>query len=475
MNTVEQSKNSQVVFDSRKTPYTLKKKLGEGGQGIVFTTDHPNIVVKISKPLSNDELERQRIKIRKVMRANLHSLNIARPLDMLQLKSRVGYVMELMDGLESLENTLDKFSILTDDGNLNLDVYRNTGGFKRRILILKELASTLAKLHGRGMAYGDLSPNNIFISKSVEHNQVWLIDADNISIHEHNGTHYLHTPNYAAPELIRGESGININTDCWSFAVIALQLLTNTHPFNSGILVEDEDPDVALQQASRGEYPWIFDTNDHSNIWTGVGLPLDALLSHQLTALFERCFGVSRVHTGIVERPCMSEWHYVLQQVSQMLLRCQNTSCNMSFIYNKNQQCPFCDHQQSGDGYLLLSHYLYVSEPELPQENHWIKCPEHVVLNISDTLALYNEPYSYFDMGDLKPWCQLTLTVQGLQIHPEPGSHIQLRNKEATTTAEITSRRTLKAEQKKQQILQLCSFPLAGQQTISYPVWRFKW
>ena len=167
MNTVEQPKNSQVVFDSKKTPYTLQKKLGEGGQGIVVTTDHPNIVVKISKPLSNDELERQRMKIKKVMRANLRSLNIARPLDMLQLKSRVGYVMELMDGLESLENTLDKFSILTDDGNLNLDVYRNTGGFKRRILILKELASTLAKLHGRGMAYGDLSPNNIFISKSA--------------------------------------------------------------------------------------------------------------------------------------------------------------------------------------------------------------------------------------------------------------------------------------------------------------------
>ena len=207
------------------------------------------------------------MKIQKVMRANLRSLNIARPLDMLQLKSRVGYVMELMDGLASLEDTLDKFSILTDDGHLNLDVYRNTGGFKRRILILKELASTLAKLHGRGMAYGDLSPNNIFISKSVEHHQVWLIDADNISIHEQNGTHHLHTPNYAAPELIRGESGSNINTDCWSFAVIALQLLTNTHPFNSGVLVEDEDPDVALEQANRGEFPWIFDTNDDSNVW----------------------------------------------------------------------------------------------------------------------------------------------------------------------------------------------------------------
>ena len=98
-----------------------------------------------------------------------------------------------------------------------------------------------------------------------------------------------------------------------------------------------------------------------------------------------------------------------------------------------------------------------------------------MVLNISDTLALHNEPYSYFDMDDLKPWCQLTLTVQGLQIHPELGSHIELRNKEATTTVKITSQRMLKAEQKKQQILQLCSFPLAGQQTIGYPVWRFKW
>ena len=475
MNSIEKPQKPQVVFDSKKTPYTLKRKLGEGGQGVVVATDHPNIVVKISKPLSNDEVKRQRLKIQKVMRANLRFLNIARPLDMLQLKSRVGYVMELMDGLESLEDTLDKFSILTDDGHLDLEVYRNTGGFKRRILILKELASTLANLHGRGMAYGDLSPNNIFISQSVEHHQVWLIDADNISIHEQNGTHHLYTPNYAAPELIRGESGSNISTDCWSFAVIALQLLTNTHPFNSGVLVEDEDPDIALDKASRGEYPWIFDTKDDSNVWSGVGLPLDALLSHQLMALFERCFGVSRVHTGIVERPSMSEWHYVLQQVSQMLLRCQNTNCNMSFIYNKNQECSFCDHKQSDDGYLLLSHYLYITEPEFPQEDHWIKCPEHAVLNMSDTFALYNEPYSYFDMEDLKPLCQLTLTTQGLQISPESGSHIELQNKEASTTAKIISPRILKAEQKKQKTLQLCNFPLAGQQTIGYPVWRFKW
>ena len=98
---------------------------------------------------------------------------------------------------------------------------------------------------------------------------------------------------------------------------------------------------------------------------------------------------------------------------------------------------------------MLLSHYLYITEPEFPQEDHWIKCPEHAVLNMSDTFALYNEPYSYFDMEDLKPLCQLTLTTQGLQISPESGSHIELQNKEASTTAKIISSRMLKAEQKK--------------------------
>jgi DNA-binding helix-hairpin-helix protein with protein kinase domain len=65
---------------------------------------------------------------------------------------------------------------------LDMFLYRDTGSFGRRLQILKQLAETLAKLHGRGLAFGDLSPNNIFVSQSVEHHQVWLIDADNIHL-----------------------------------------------------------------------------------------------------------------------------------------------------------------------------------------------------------------------------------------------------------------------------------------------------
>jgi serine/threonine protein kinase len=87
---------------------------------------------------------------------------------------------------------------------------------------------------------------------------------------------------YAAPELIRKESGNNTQTDAWSFAVIALQLLANIHPFNNGIAVQDEEPEIAEEKSERGEFPWIFDTEDDSNEWSGVGFPIIRMLNQRL-------------------------------------------------------------------------------------------------------------------------------------------------------------------------------------------------
>lgn len=268
----------QTVRDSFNTVYTLLEKIGEGGQGMVLRTDRPNLLVKITPPLSPSHLTQIRKNIRRIMREDLGELKIAIPKAELQLKNRAGYVMEMMDGLQPLQFVIEQSHVLLAEKG-DPEGYRASGGLKRRLLILRELACTLAKLHGRGLSFGDLSPNNVFVSKSVEHHQVWLIDVDNISPHEHFGSSGLYTKGYAAPELVRGESGSNIWTDCWSFAVIALQLLTHTHPFNSGVAVEDEDPDIGEERAALGQYPWIHDPDDDANAWTKVGLPLDQLAS----------------------------------------------------------------------------------------------------------------------------------------------------------------------------------------------------
>ena len=81
-----------------------------------------------------------------------------------------------------------------------------------------------------------------------------------------------------------------------------MQLLTHTHPFDSGIAVEDEDPEIAQEKAHRGELPWIYDQEDDSNAWAGEGLPLsDFTANSQITALLDRCFGAGRLDAKSVQ------------------------------------------------------------------------------------------------------------------------------------------------------------------------------
>ncbi len=467
------SKKTQTVTDYHGTSYSLVKKIGEGGQGMVLTTNHPNLVVKVSNAYTNEmQLKDDLAQIQTVMRLPLRDLKIALPLSLLKFKNRVGYVMELMDGLASLSSQIERIQNNATDTIL----YRDTGSFGRRLQILKQLAETLAKLHGRGLAFGDLSPNNIFVSQSVEHHQVWLIDADNIHSQEQFNQHSFHTKNYAAPELIRKESGNNTQTDAWSFAVIALQLLANIHPFNNGIAVQDEEPEIAEEKSERGEFPWIFDTEDDSNEWSGVGFPIIRMLNQRLFKLFQRCFGESRTAGSIYTRPTMREWHYELHRATRLLLKCQTEDCHSSFIaINNDLICPFCNQPHLPEQHTRFSLWLYDTD-DLAQDNPWTSCSEQFFLSLGEEQKIYHEPYSYFDMDALKPWCTLKLTEEGLQITPEHGETVIMQNKEGSTKANFTKSKLLKAEQKGHKDL-LLSHP-SLQTTENQPsafFWRFTW
>jgi DNA-binding helix-hairpin-helix protein with protein kinase domain len=478
----EMKKKPNTVYDSKGTAYTfsLADEIGSGGQGKVFKTNHPNILVKINKKQEVTDLFEERRQIHQVMRSSARGLNIALPLDLLKLKNRVGYVMELMDGLEPLQAQIERLQ--PDGTSLDLAFYRDTGGFGRRLRILRSLAEILAKLHARGLAYGDLSPHNIFVSSSVEHHQVWLIDSDNIRIHEHCKTNTFFTKGYAAPEIIRGESGSNIWTDCWSFAVIALQLLAHAHPFNQGCAVEDENPDIGETNAERGEYPWILDSTDDSNAWTGSGFPVDQLMSSRIMQLFQRCFGDSRQVDGLSNRPTMAEWHHVLHRASQMILRCSASDCRNTFIYNASQQCPFCSEVCDPQTYVRFSHWLHIGDDlwDAQQSNEsvesrWTECSENMILNLNDEMYLYHEPYSEFDMDMQQPWCKLALSMEGLHISPEAGVTVQLSNVSGSTTAQMTKHKVLNVQQKKRQRLCISAPPKNHSATMSSFFWQFIW
>jgi len=244
---MSKSKNKKklpVLEDIHGGQYPLKQKLKEGGQGVVYTTELPSVLIKGFTSQDGNAKQRWRAHIEWLIRQDIADLKLARPLALMKAP-RMAYAMELMDGLVDLTSLFDSFIKARDEAtddkpNLHIKNYLDQGGLSRRIRILCQLARTLNQLHGRGMLYGDLSPDNIFVSDDPAHAETWLIDCDNISYESHTGL-TVHTPDYGAPEVVRGEAMLSSLTDCWSFAVIAYQLLTHNHPLK-GDMINDGEP-----------------------------------------------------------------------------------------------------------------------------------------------------------------------------------------------------------------------------------------
>lgn len=466
-------KKNRTVVDQHGQHYELTGRIGEGGQGIVCTTNHPNVLVKVARPATKEKKTAWANKIRALMRQPLEGLPIAFPLALIE-PPQPGYVMELMDGLVSMTEQMQTAtdSLISDDG---LAGYVQTGGIQRRLKILARLARVLSELHGLGLAYGDLSPANVFVSKSLEYAEVWLIDADNITSQSRDSQQGVFTPDYGAPEILRNESGINTLTDSWSFAVIAYRLLTLAHPLKGDAVLEGE-PECE-EAALRGEHPWVDHPEDRSNALS-VGLPREITLSAPLRALFERCFNAGLNNPG--ERPSLSEWADAFEAATAHCDQCE--SCDSTFFYTSKHVCPFCEHTQDKRSAMLLQEYRY-TPPDLlrkglPEEipealirkECWTRTGQAVVLGISPadlrTLPLGSSLYT-----SVAPLCTLRLSEDGLWIEPSYGARVSLQRASDDKVIEVTRKQRLKTESRSDS-----SFWLhLGAVDEEHVVWRFNW
>jgi DNA-binding helix-hairpin-helix protein with protein kinase domain len=334
-----------IVMDQHNFAHQIGKMLGKGGQGAVFTTGDPNVVIKalvdpVYGSIRRDEQEYDAFAaaIDEVRILDLpKELHIARPVHLLK-RPYCGYIMRMMSDMEPIANLTN-----SPKGVGLKEFYLQHGGLRRRLQLLAEAARVLARLHGLPVVYGDISPANLFVSKRTDAREVWFIDSDNMRYTVDFGKK-IHTPGYGAPEIVTGQRSNNTQSDIYSFAILAFEVLALLSPFEGELVTEGGgwDSDVNYTElAKKGQVPWVEDAEDDSNR-SPAGIPRANVLSERLYELFQQTLG-REGRANPASRPSLWRWYEVLRQAADATVACQH--CGHTFYFGPDpvkNGCPFC-------------------------------------------------------------------------------------------------------------------------------------
>lgn len=322
----------QTVTDLDGRRYTLGRLVGQGGQGEVFEVQQGGLAVKLLRSGNAAERERLRRSIQAVRRLDLGGLPIASPIAVLR-PPHAGYVMEFAARMSSLRGWMTPPS----DGRSITEWYIKTGGLRGRLQLVRAVFDLFARLHARGLVYGDPSPGNILFAPENGQQRIFLIDADNLHLGGHPVAAHVYTPGYGAPELVTGTKASDTLTDAFALAIIAFELLTLVHPF-LGDLVHDGEPELE-EAAFEGRMPWIEHSSDNSNCCSR-GISRDLVISPGASSLFRRMFEQGLGNR--LDRPGVGEWGGVFAQAADVTVVCPR--CGASFFGPAVSECPWCGH-----------------------------------------------------------------------------------------------------------------------------------
>ncbi len=319
------------VVDSKNISYEVLEKLGEGSQGVTYLLKDKKHIVKLFNQSFDDNTTKSKINF--LINLGLDKKVFAVPLRQIT-QPKNGYVSEFASGMIPLSS----LKLGTENTNL-AEWYLSSGGLLKRYNVLIRLAALLRALHSKGLAYCDLSPNNVFISEKTESDNVFLIDLDNLR-YKTSIVNNIYTPFYGAPEVISNNAPNTTMSDCFSFAVLAYELLTLNHPL-IGDYVSEAEPERE-EEALAGKLPWVDHLEDNTNK-RSTGLPSEKVIPDKLLNLFRRNFedGLS----SPLVRPSMAEWFDMLNLALNELLKCGNANCGLRYPFNNSKKCSFCGHK----------------------------------------------------------------------------------------------------------------------------------
>ena len=326
--------------------YTLGARLGGGQEGSIFdVVELPKYVIKV---INDNGMSKQQ---RNELYAHLKWLyELGKREDKKDIKQymtvpkgllddELGYIMVKAGEHDSLSKYITVPEI---EGEFDV-WYRERYTLKKRYQIIVNLFDALRKIHLAGLIFTDLSPNNIMVHK--KQNQIVFIDTDNTRKRTDSYLSVLGTPGYMAPEVYRkpdaklarennidpkilSNSGrITTESDVFSAAVIAFQLLTLWHPF-IGDEIEEGTPDDETR-ALEIKTDYIFKAGTSNTSSYALVPQFQELTTPEIRRLFERTFDEGKEHPAL--RPTAEEFLEAFQNALDMIVECP--SCGFSRIY----------------------------------------------------------------------------------------------------------------------------------------------
>jgi hypothetical protein len=240
---------SQTIYGLRKAvsdiqrlgQYTLEKKLGEGGMGVVYRASHAMLrrptAIKLLLPdaTGKDALTRFEREVQRT--AMLTHPNTVTVFDYGRTTDGVFYyAMELLEGA-----SLDE--IVEVDGPQPEE---------RVIHLLEQAAGSLAEAHDAGLIHRDIKPGNILVVdrggiadlvKVVDFGLVKDVGAETrggatseAALTKANTI--TGTPLYIAPETVTAPETVDARTDLYALGAVGYWLLTGTHVFQGKSILE---------------------------------------------------------------------------------------------------------------------------------------------------------------------------------------------------------------------------------------------
>lgn len=200
--------------------------------------------------------------------------------------------------------------------------------------LARELAETVAVLHGAGFVHGDLNHRNVLLDGA---GRPHLIDVDGAVDPNHPlaPQRLVCGEDYRAPETFLSPRGPNEGHDRYALAVLFYQLLMQGGSPFAGLQSPDE-PDVTFEDMVRlGQFTQTRLRRNEVHFDPPLTAPSLDILPPSIAALFEHAFDPSAYTT----RPSAKRWAEVLSQAEAGLSRC---TLNPRHFHRRDASCGWC-------------------------------------------------------------------------------------------------------------------------------------